>query len=481
MTSHIKTLPATLLLQYPQTLKREVHFAVTMSSPETALPVTLLELLSNSLILHQTCPYVPISGLLLLAATSKSFRSLVYDNPHVFRYLDLSPATAAAFIPPLDTGGQVWRSQRMDEGLTEEEFCAGPLRGVFSFFRRKSILSGVQTLILDGLSVPADLVHELICDEPYNIRILSIREVKNLNERKLLQVLKYVVRPSRPEKTPKLKGLYFFGPSDRTLNAGRKSSHGSSLSLPSTGVTSSAGAQLGMEWNHKSYQALSTSLAMDGDQWYQTSGKMITKPYLPEWASVLELCRGIIAFDSVLCRSFRHELKPVGRSPTNSEPSTAAGTAEVPEYYVSPSVATFALGPTGCAQCHTSPEGPAVPGISQVDHLPLLAPPPRHSSTVKAAQSLVPSTCDPPPFFARCGECLFNRRCERCNKWWCESCYKAFVISTYTMMQKAEMLEEGADWTDGASENIKVHGGLCVERCLVEEEMAGAGSGGMWG
>ena len=445
------------------------------------MPVTLLDLLSNALILHQTCPYAPISGLLSLAATSKSFRSLVYDTPHVFRYLDLSPIKISVSIPPLDTGGQVWRSQRMDEGLTEEEFCSGPLRGIFSFLGRKSILSDVQTLILDGLSVPADLVHELICDESYNIRILSIREVKNLNERKLMQVLKYAVRPSRPDKTPKLKGLYLFGPSDRTLIGGRNSSHGSNLSLPSTGVMSSAGAQLGMEWNHKSYQALSTALAMDGDRWYQASGKMITKPYLPQWASVLELCRGIIAFDAVLCRSFQHELKPVDRSPTKFELSTAGGVAETPEHYIFPSVAVFALGPTGCAQCHTSPEGPAILGISPVEHLPLLAPPPRHSSTVKAAQSLGPGTGIPPPFFARCGECLFNRRCERCNKWWCESCCNASGISKYTLMQKAEIREEGADWTDEFNENIKVHGGLCVERCLVEEEMAGAGSGGMWG
>lgn len=452
-----------------------------MTSPGVALPVTLLELLSNTLILHQTCPYVPISGLLSLAATSKPFRSLVYDSPHLFRYLDLSPAKAAASIPPLDTGGQIWRSQRMDEGLTEEEFCAGPLRGIFSFFRRRGVLSDVQTLILDGLSVPADLVHELICDENYNIRILSIREVKNLHERKLLQALKYAIRPSRPENTPKLKGLYYFGPSDRTSSGSGKSSDEGSLSLPPTGVTSSAGAQLGMEWNHRSYQALSTSLAMDGDQWYQASGKMITKPFHPEWASILELCRGVIAFDAVLCRSLRHELKPVDRSSTNLEPSTATGTASVPVNYVPPSVATFALGPTGCAQCHTSPEGPGFSGISQLEHLPLLAPPPRHSSTVKAAQSLVPNTCTPPPFFARCGECLFNRRCERCNKWWCESCCNASAISTYTMMQKAEMLEEGVDWSDGVKGNMKVHGGLCVERCLVEEEMAGAGAGGMWG
>ena len=369
----------------------------------------------------------------------------------------------------------------MDEAVTEDDFCSGPLRGIFSFFRRKKVLSDVQTLILDGLSVPADLVREIICDEPYNIRILSIREVKNLNERKLLQVLKSAVRPSRSEDTPKLRGLYFFGPRDRLLKSSGESSLGTNRTLPSTGVTTSLGAQLGMEWNHKSHQALSTSLATEGDQWYQASGKIIIKPYLSEWASVLEMCRGIIAFDAVLCRSFRHELKPFEQKPASFDAGTIAGTAKVPEYYITPSIATFALGPTGCAQCHTSPEGPAMLGISPIEHLPLLAPPPRHSSSVKAAQRVIPSTCISPQFFARCGECLVNRRCERCNKWWCESCCKASAISTYTMMQKAEMLEDGIDWTDEVNENIKVHLGLCVESCLVEQEMAGAGSVGMWG
>ena len=54
---------------------------------DTGHPISLIELLSNSLILYHTAPYLPISALLALGATSKSFNSLVH-TPGVFRYLD---------------------------------------------------------------------------------------------------------------------------------------------------------------------------------------------------------------------------------------------------------------------------------------------------------------------------------------------------------------------------------------------------------
>ena len=84
-----------------------------------ALPVTLLEILSNTLILHQTCPYLPVSALLALAATSTSFRHLIFKTPHVFRYLDLSTVKADVSFAPIDAGGEVWRNERMDESVTE--------------------------------------------------------------------------------------------------------------------------------------------------------------------------------------------------------------------------------------------------------------------------------------------------------------------------------------------------------------------------
>ena len=134
---------------------------------------------------------------------------------------------------------------------------------------------------------------------------MSIREVKNLNERKLQQVLMYAARPSRPEGTPKLKGLYYFGPKDsaRIVSSGLETGP----DLSNTGVTSSIGAQLGAQWNHRSQQALISSLTFEGASWYRASGKLISKPLGSDWAGPMQACRGIIAFDAVQCRGPRHD------------------------------------------------------------------------------------------------------------------------------------------------------------------------------
>ena len=175
----------------------------------------LLSLLSNTIVLLHITPYLPISALLRLARASKSFQSLLFSTTSsVFRHLDLSTAKGISFEPntlPIDRGGESWRAERMDEALTEEDFYGGPLRGVLSFLRRKTVLQGVQTLILDGVSAPAEILHEVICNIQYRVKILSLIGSKNLNERKLVGTLKYAVRPTRPAGTPSLKGLYIFG------------------------------------------------------------------------------------------------------------------------------------------------------------------------------------------------------------------------------------------------------------------------------
>jgi len=89
------------------------------------LPISLLQLLSNTLVLYQTTPYLPVSALLALGATSKSYRSLVHDTPHVFRHLDLRKVRAAQFeIAAIDHGGEVWRNVQLDENVTEDECVA---------------------------------------------------------------------------------------------------------------------------------------------------------------------------------------------------------------------------------------------------------------------------------------------------------------------------------------------------------------------
>ncbi|MCJ1477196.1 hypothetical protein MMC13_005867 [Lambiella insularis] len=431
-------------------------------------PSPLLELLSNTLILYQICPHLPISALMNLAATSKSFQHLIYDTPNVFQYLDLSTIKGAAVdFGPIDPGGEIWRSERMDEAITEDEFYGGPLRGVFSALKKKGVLQDVQTLILDGLSVPADLISELVTDPELNIHILSIREAKNLNEGKLKQFLKHICRLNRPDGLPKLKGLYLFVPRSK---GGRGPSSTKEISRVSPalsrGITNSIGAQLGMQWNQRSQHALSSALDSNYDPWYQpTIGLTTFAEHLSGWADVLSVCRGIIAFDAVLCRGPRHNI--------NTTMTTGA--------FLGPMTATVALGPNGCQLCHSAPEGPAILGRAPPDQLPLLDPPPLHSSKISVAQTLPSAThiSSDLRLFLRCRLCLIDRWCEGCNKFFCENCYQTWETSTYTQLQKAEMAENGSG--PGLRMGIKVHLGLCIEDCLVGEMYNGAGSGGMWG
>ena len=190
---------------------------------------------------------------------------------------------------------------------------------------------------------------------------------------------------------------------------------------------------------------------------------MTTRPSL-EWAQTIEACQGIIAFDAVLCRGPRHD----------PERAIKGDAVLGPESYLSPAIATVALGPAGCETCHSSVEGPAQFGHSPASEMPLLSPIPLHSSTIRAAQ--MPHTIEGsrfPLLFARCEGCLKGRWCERCNKWWDEGCYTPSVVSQRTELQQTEFIESVQ--TNGTTQVyskavIKVHNGLCVEHCLPPEE-----------
>ncbi|KAF2016106.1 hypothetical protein BU24DRAFT_193992 [Aaosphaeria arxii CBS 175.79] len=394
--------------------------------------MSLADLLSNTLVWRQTAPYLPVASLYALAAASKSLHRIVHHSPESLRYLDLSAVKSLA-VPyePFDVGGTSWRSERMDESLTEDEFYSGPLRGAFSKLNRRRMLSSVRTLVLDGLSVPADLVREIVVGDNFNVRILSIREVKNLNERKLMQALRYAVRPTRAEDTPKVKGIYFFGPRDPIPTQDPQNKKKPTPSV-NRGVLASPGAQIGAEWNQKSSDALNAVLTRAQDKWYQPSGRMIAKRPSLEWAETLKACEGIIAFDAVLCRGPRHDSTKAFVGNDSSNPSS----------FLAPAIATVALGTAGCENCHESPEGPAVPGYSPSSDLPLLTPVPCHSSTVQSAQKPhATHHSEPPVFFARCEDCLKGRWCERCNKWWDEGCYIGSNISQRTELQQTEYAE----------------------------------------
>jgi hypothetical protein len=434
------------------------------------LPVNLIDLLANTVILRQTAPYIPVKALLSLAATCKTLREIL-KQADAWRYLDLTRISAARIdASPIDIGGVSWRAERMDEALTEDDFYAGPLRGIFSRLHTKQLLKYVQILVLDGLSVPADLVREIVAEGRYSVKILSIREAKNLNQAKLQQVLRYICRPTRMEGTPKLKALYFFGTKDAAFNviSQQQRLEGSQA----VGVTRSEGAQIGAEWNQRSSNTLTTSIFDEETKWYSATGRALRRPQ-SDWPDTLHVCRGLIAFDAVLCRGPRHDISKVDS-----------------EDFLQPTIATVALGPSGCELCHSCPEGPAVFGQSPEPHLPLLGPPPSHSSTVRAAQlpHLRDERGEYPKLILRCEDCLKGRWCERCNRWWCEDCYKEPIsrLNVRTEGQQAELRNglsmqgwAGVGGQQGPS--VKVYSKLCVEHCLVSEMMSGAGSNGMWG
>jgi F-box-like len=84
--------------------------------------LTLLQILSNPLILYHTVPHLPISSLLALGAACRDLRDLVHHTPQVFRYLDLSHVKSLQFeISRIDNGGEVWRNVQLDENVTEDE------------------------------------------------------------------------------------------------------------------------------------------------------------------------------------------------------------------------------------------------------------------------------------------------------------------------------------------------------------------------
>ncbi|KAK4619906.1 hypothetical protein CLAFUW4_11171 [Fulvia fulva] len=436
------------------------------------LPVTLIHLLSNSIVLRQTAPYVPVRELRRLTATSKSLRQLIYSSSDAWRYLHLSSVKRAVIdSSPIDAGGYSWRAERMDESLTEDDFYAGPLRGILNSLHSKWVLKHVQTLILDGLSVPADLVREILVEDRYRVRILSIREAKNLNQAKLQQVLRYICRPARQEGTPTLKALYVFGARDtpRAITTALET-------VPNArelGVMSSAGAQIGAEWNQKSSSTLASRLSDEETKWYTRTGRAIKKPWA-DWPDTLQACKGLIGFDAVLCRGPRHDITKVDS-----------------KAFLQPTIATVALGPSGCESCGSCPEAPAMFGDSPESALPLLGPVPLHSSTLRAA--VRPDQIadgNVPKLILRCEDCLRGRWCEQCNRWWCEDCYQEPVSRTHHLRTGMQQLELRDDlqrngWAEvnhnPGSTTVKVFSKLCVEHCLVETMMAGAGSNGMWG
>ncbi|KAI0969460.1 hypothetical protein F4678DRAFT_473694 [Xylaria arbuscula] len=386
-------------------------------SDTSDLAPSLLDLLSNSLVLYQTLPYLPASAILNIAATSRHFRHLLLQGtPGVFRHLDLTQVKTAQFdIDGIDLSAEVWRNVQVNENLTEDDFYSGPLRSIFTSLRRRNILQHVSTLVLDGLSVTSKFVNDLLVDPESTVRILSIREVKNLNERKLMQTLRYACRPTRNEGMPRLKALYYFGKKDAPFLATPTPPPPPPAQTAVSRVP--RGANISAGWNQKSQHALKESIAGEGEDWYGRKGRVISKRIADGWAETILDCREALHFDTVLCTGPRHHNSPVFGKVTVTPPPANGGSPW--------GVATFAVG--GCASCGTAPEGFVVYGESRQQDLPLLSPIPLHSSSIKSAirpTPLMNGANERNEFVPRCLECIRERYCFSCNQWWCEACYQ---------------------------------------------------------
>jgi hypothetical protein len=114
-----------------------------------------------------------------------------------------------------------------------------------------------------------------------------------------------------------------------------------------------------------------------------------------DWVGILKACEGTIAFDTRLCSSPRHE--------------------EGDEHHLEPKVASVRLA-RNCTGCGSSPEARKPHGIHNLPKV-VVAPVPVTTSDIKVA-CRAPDAED----VLRCETCVKNRWCERCGKWWCESC-----------------------------------------------------------
>lgn len=379
---------------------------VAMIPEPTSIPAPaprrapLEDVLTNNLILDHIAPYLSVPSLVALSATSRLMHNMITKTPYIFRHLDLTTCRGAQLPTAPQEAGDL---------RTEDEVYSAPLRHIFSSLGKKSILQDVRTLVLDGLSVPADLVSEIILTDRFNINILSIRECRHLNERKLMQVIQHAVRPSRPEGMPRIKGIYHFSPIHSPPRAAVRRRYREWWSSRQTSRSSSQSSSDASDNEEDSKPAKPQQ-----HEWYSASGKMFKHSIEEGWAQTLQKCEGIIAFDAVLCRGPRHDINSYSMNDEETSPSEAP--------LLAPAIATVALGPRGCNGCHSSPEGPAIWGQSPDEQFPLLGPVPLHMSSIVAAKRPEQIPGRHPFLIARCADCLTDRWCHRCNKWFCSNC-----------------------------------------------------------
>jgi hypothetical protein len=165
----------------------------------------------------------------------------------------------------------------------------------------------------------------------------------------------------------------------------------------------------------------------------------------------------------------------------------------------------------GCASCGSAPEGWTVwgetktaerdehdrrtsrSGSDEIGRFPLLAPPPMHSATLSAAMcpsgqpvrsritQIFPGKQPKARFIPRCFDCLRDRYCVGCQRWWCESCYlgpraprpSGFEAETAAADPVSDSLVTPSSASPSTREPMhKVREGLCLDgECWVKHSM----------
>ena len=366
-------------------------------------PPTLLDIISNHVVFTQLAPYLSIS------VVSRTFESIIYDDPSTFRRLDLSTARGIPF--------ELCECEDADEhekedvsashllGLEwtwpylENTHCM-PLMKLTSMLAKRNILAHIRTLILDRQYVHFKQLRAILLDGVCGIRLVSPINVKHLDFPTFRQFIVNICSNDDRLGSLKLEGIYLFGPpvSLLELETPFEGEWPPARPLePENNVTGTSGST---EWCNPWTPHPGGTVLQErrGDGLYND-------------AHLLKSTKGIIAWDAVLCRGPKH-------SQVMSNPDRI----NAPIIHPIVRTATVALGSSGCHICHSSPEGPG----STLSQLPLLSPPPIHASSVEAAQQAPFSHENgtaSSPFYARCSRCTMDRWCKGCNKWWCENCY----------------------------------------------------------
>lgn len=350
---------------------------------------TLLDLFSNHLVLAQLTPYLPISALFNLALTSRSLSVVIRGDPKAFQRLDVSTVRGVPFQScKLEAPEEhVLINRYGDDNDEWARYCL-PLLELASISWKWDILPRVQTLILDHQYVHLDTLRTLLLDSACQIRLLSLLDVPSLDRLEFQHLIEDIFRGRDRTNGPRLEGIYYFGaPVISKKFPGQVEEN----SLSTLGTANSTE---------------DLSLLADKEDlcpWYLRSKVAFLPPNIESlYSALLRVTAGVVVWDAVLCRAARHTYPH--------------------ERFMIPTVASVALGTSGCYICHSSPEGPG----SGVNQLPLLSPLPLHASSAKVAQEIPSDTkrVTPLPFYARCYNCLKHRWCASCNKWWCEDCYQ---------------------------------------------------------